>query len=285
MSKRKFHWPDNQRIAVSALMMLEVWAEGKAPQYGAQTSALKPGTVDYSGATWASYGGRSGALRLARTLSDFGMRGTFCASHRCIELFPQTITELSNAGHDFAAHGITQDALLAYLSPDEQGKVIRTCINGFERHTGKRPEGWISPTLAWTPETVELVAQEKLQWYGDVNYEDQPQLINTRRGTIVGIPVTDFSDLRVLRASPRSFAELYQDTFDYLYKHEPVSLVTFVMHCHWGGRPPMVAVFRQVLEYISQFPDVWLTSHGEIARWVNKLGINGDSYATRFFRA
>jgi hypothetical protein len=130
-----------------------------------------------------------------------------------------------------------------------------------------------------------LVAKEKLQWYGDVNYVDQPRIIKTEHGTVIGIPVTEFSDLRVLRSSPRDFVDFYKDTFDYLYRHEPGAIITFVTHCHWGGRPPMVAVFRQVLEYISQFPDVWFTSHGEIARWVNKLGKGGDGYAERFLHA
>ena len=280
-----FHWPNKKRIAVSALMMFEVWSEGNAPQYSVQTSGLKPGTRDHSGITWASYGGNVGALRLVRTLNDFGMRGTFGISERCIELFPDTVTEIAKAGHDIAAHGITQDALLAYLSPDEQQAVIKKCVDRFEAHTHKRPEGWISPVLAWTPETVGLVAKSGLQWYGDVNYSDQPRIIKTEHGTVIGIPVTEFSDLRVLRSSPRDFVDFYKDTFEYLYHHEPASIITFVMHCHWGGRPPMVAVFREVLQFMDQFPDVWFTSHGEIARWVNELGSGGDGYADRFLRA
>ena len=77
--------------------------------------------------------------------------------------------------------------------------------------------------------------------------------------------------------------DFYRDTFDYLYHHEPGSLITFVTHCHWGGRAGLVAVLRQVLQYFAQFPDVWFTSHGEIARWVNELGVDGESYAERFF--
>jgi peptidoglycan/xylan/chitin deacetylase (PgdA/CDA1 family) len=285
MPRAKFHWPNGKRLAVSTLLMFEAWSEGNAPQYSVQTSGLRPNTRDHSGITWSLYGGHVGALRLMRTLDDFDIRGTFCTSARCIELFPDTVTDIFRAGHDIAAHGITQDGLLAYLSPTEQQAEIRKCIETIEQHTGKRPEGWISPVLAWTPETVGLVAQEGLQWYGDVNYFDLPRILETEHGSVIGIPVTEFSDLRVLRSSPRDLVEFYEDTFDYLYHHEPTSMITFVMHCHWGGRPPMVAVFRQVLQYMSQFPDVWFTNHAGIARWVRELGIGGDSYSDRYLRA
>ncbi len=282
MSGVKFHWPQNKRIAVSALLMFEVWSEGKAPPYSAQTSPLKPGTLDHSGINYSYYGGYSGAQRLARTMSDFDMRGTFCTSARCIDIFPETVTELVERGHDIAAHGITQDDMLSYHSPQEQEEIINRCVDAFERHTGKRPEGWISPTLGWTPETIGLIAKARLNWYGDLNYLDLPKMLNTEHGSVVGIPVTDFSDLRVFRSNPHDLVDVYKDTFDYLYRHEPTSMITFVMHCHWGGRPLMVAAFRQVLEYMARYPDVWFTSHGEIARWSRELGIDAPSYSERF---
>lgn len=281
----RFHWPDNKRVAVCATVMLEVWSEGKSPQYSTQTSALKPGQTAYSNITWSHYGAYAGAWRLMRTLSDFGLRGTFATNARAAELFPDTVKQIVKSGHDIAAHGITQDAPLIDLSPADEQATIRKCVKIFEDLTGKRPEGWISPVLAWTPHTLDFLAQEGLRWCGDVNYVDQPRRLKTKSGTVIGIPVTEFSDLRVLRSSPRDFVDFYRDTFDYLYHHEPGSLITFVTHCHWGGRAGLVAVLRQVLQYFAQFPDVWFTSHGEVARWVNELGIDGESYAERFFGA
>jgi allantoinase len=284
-NKVKFHWPENKRIAVCATVMLEVWSDGKAPQYSTQTSNLKPNQVAYSNITWSHYGAYSGAWRLMRTLSDFGMRGTFATNARAAELFPDTVKQIVKSGHDIAAHGITQDQPLIDLSPEDEQATIRKCIDTFHELTGKRPEGWISPVLAWTPQTQDFLVKEKLRWYGDVNYVDQPRRLTTKSGSIIGIPVTEFSDLRVLRSSPRDFVDFYRDTFDYLYRHEPGSLITFVTHCHWGGRAGLVAVLRQVLEYFKQFPDVWFTSHGEIASWVEKLGVDGESYGQRFFGA
>ena len=41
---------------------------------------------------------------------------------------------------------------------------------------------------------------------------------------IAGVPTTDFSDNRVMRASPRDLFDVYKGTFDYLYENEPMGL-------------------------------------------------------------
>lgn len=278
---KQFHWPHGKRLAVSILAMFEVWSEGNSPQYSVQTTGLRAGTTDHSNIRWSQYGGEVGVYRILKTLGDFGLRGTFCTSARCIELFPAAVSKIVHYGHEIGAHGYTQDGLLAYLTPQEQKKLIRDNVSAFETHTGRRPRGWISPVLAWTPETFDLVAAEGLEWYGDLNNFDLPRILKVPSGELVGIPVTEFSDLRVLRSSPRDFFDFYKDVFDYLYVNEPVSNITFVTHCHWGGRPALVSVLRQVLEYMSRFPDVWFTTHTEIAEWVRKLGHGGGPYLDR----
>lgn len=284
MTKPAFAWPEGKRIAVAVQVMFEVWSEGKAPSYSVQTTALKPGAVDYSGATWAQYGGRVGVWRIMRTLERFAVPGTFVVNAKCAELFPEAVARIAKGKHEVAAHGITQDQLLAYLTPEEERKTIRQCLDILEKATGKRPEGWISPVLAWTPHTVDFLAQEGALWYGDPNYVDLPILLKTKHGPLVGVPGSEFTDNRVLRSSPRDYFDVYKDTFDYLYRNEPMAMLSMGLHCHWGGRPPVVAILDQLLQYVSQFPDVWFASFGEIARWVKSRGVDEITYRQRYFR-
>ena len=53
------------------------------------------------------------------------------------------------------------------------------------------------------------------------------------------------------------------------------------LHCHFGGRPLICAVFDKILKYFAQFPDIWFASHGEIARWVHDEGIEAETHARR----
>ena len=106
MSKAQIRWPDGKRIAVFVTAMFEVWSEGKAPTYGVQTTALKPGQIDYGGINWSQYGGRVGIWRIMRTLDHFGIRGTVAANAKCTEIFPDVFTQIAKSGHQIAAHGI-----------------------------------------------------------------------------------------------------------------------------------------------------------------------------------
>ena len=150
---------------------------------------------------------------------------------------------------------------------------------------GKKLTGWGSPVLAFTPETPALLAKNGLIWTTDVTYADLPIKIHTPRGVVAGVPTTDFSDNRVMRASPRDLFDAYKGTFDYLYQNEPIGLLVLTLHCQFGGRPLMAAVVQDILTYMKRFPDVWFARHEELALWALSLEEDELSSQRRFFKA
>ena len=281
MSKHAFAWPDGRRIAVTVTVMLETWSEGKPPPYGVQATALKPGTIDHGGIAWGSYGGKVGVWRIIELLTRNRLRGTFCVNAKCAELFPDAVAQIVTSGHDVAGHGYVQDQLLAYLSPEEEKATIRRCLDLLERVSGQRPQGWLSPVLAFTEHTRDFLAAEKLLWHGDARDCDLPHVVDTKSGAIVHIPASDFTDNRTLRGDPTALWNVYKETFDYLYLREPPALLALSMHCHNGGRPLVTAVFDKIFRYMAQFPDVWFASYAEIARWVLDTQREADTHARR----
>lgn len=278
-------WPNGKRIAVAVAVMYEVWSEGNAPQYSVQTTHLRPGTVNLSGITWSQYGGRSGVWRMIRTLDRHGIKGTFAINARACELYPDSIKQLIRSGHDAAGHGYTQDGIQRYMTADEERALIRKCGELIERVAGRRPIGWFSPVLAYTEETSKLLAEEGYLYQADSNDVDLPYLADLGGKKLVKIPASEFTDNRVLRASPRDFYDVYKDMFDYLYRHEPTSFIAFTMHCHNGARPAITAAFEQILRYYAEFPDVWFVRHDELARYIRDHGVGEVTYAQRFFPA
>ena len=83
---KEFHWPHGKRICVSVSVMLETWSEGKAPPYGVQATAPKPGVVDLAGIAWGSYGGKIGVYRLMRI--PLGLTQDSC---RALGVFPSPL--------------------------------------------------------------------------------------------------------------------------------------------------------------------------------------------------
>ena len=176
-------WPNSKKIAVSVTVMFETWSEGTAPTYSVQTTQLRPGTADHAGKAWSTYGGRVGVWRLIRMLDRLQIPGTFLTNARCVEEYPDAVKQIVTSGHDLAAHGYTQDQLLSYMTPDAQQKTIRHSVDLLESCGGQKITGWVSPVLAFTPETNGFLAQAGLTWTGDVTYVDLPIQIRTPHGS------------------------------------------------------------------------------------------------------
>jgi peptidoglycan/xylan/chitin deacetylase (PgdA/CDA1 family) len=275
-------WPNGKKVAVSVTVMFETWSEDSAPTYSVQTSHLKSGTVDHASKAWSTYGGRVGVWRVLRLLERHKIAGTFFVNARCTEEYPDAVKAIAAAGHDIAGHAYTQDQLLAYMSPDEQQATIRRSIDLLEACGGRKVTGWGSPVVAFTPETAGFLAKAGLRWTTDVTYVDLPFRMETAHGVIAGVPTTDFSDNRVMRASPRDLYDVYRGTYDYLLAHEPMSLLVLVIHCQFGGRPLITAVLDEILRYIGKSKQVWFARHEELAEWALKGDTDEHLYRTRF---
>jgi peptidoglycan/xylan/chitin deacetylase (PgdA/CDA1 family) len=282
-SSKGFAWPNNARIAVVVTCLMENWSGDKGPPFSVQTTSLKPGTHDRAAMTWGTYGSRVGVWRLLKILNENHTPATFVSNAHSMELAPAAVDCMLKSGHEIAAHSYTQDALMAYLSPDEERAIIEKCIGVFKKLTGAPPKGWLSPVLAPTAHTEELIAEAGLLWYGDYNAIDLPFCVKTAKGTLVALPHSDFADHRVLRGNPRDWYDVYKDTFDYLYANESMSFLNITMHCHFGGRPLMAAQVDRILKYIRGFPGVWLVRHDELAEWVKSNGIEEWTNQDRFF--
>jgi peptidoglycan/xylan/chitin deacetylase (PgdA/CDA1 family) len=280
-----FAWPNGARIAVAMTCLMENWSGDKGPPFSVQTTSLKPGTHDRAAMTWGTYGGRNGVWRLLKILNEHQVPSTFVANAHSMELAPDAVACMLKSGHEIAAHSYTQDALMAYLSQDEERAIIEKCVAVFKKLTGAPPKGWLSPVLASTAHTEELVAEAGFLWYGDYNNIDLPFCVQTAKGPLVALPHSDFADHRVLRGSPRDWYDVYKDTFDYLYANEPTAFLNITVHCHFGGRPLIAAQIDRILKYIRGFSGVWLVRHDELAEWVKANNIAEWTNQQRFFAA
>jgi peptidoglycan/xylan/chitin deacetylase (PgdA/CDA1 family) len=283
MTMQELSWPNGKRIAVAVGVLFETWAEGKSPSYFPRTTTLKPGAVDYGGIRWAQYAGNEGVWRIMRILDQCRTPATIFCSARSAELYPEVVRQIVAAGHDIAGHGYTQDEVLSAMTTGQQQATIRKVLDILENATGKRPEGWATAVYGWNDETVDLLVKEGVQWHADALDISLPRRQVTPSGSIMAFPWSDFVDNRVLRSSPRNFYDAYKDTFDYLYNHEPMSLIHIGFHSHFGGRPLMSAMLLKVLEYFHRFKDVWFVRHDDLIRWMVEQNIDELPYPKRFF--
>lgn len=282
MSDSDLRWPNGKRVAVAVTVMYETWSEGKAPPYSVQATSLKPGTVDHAGRAWSTYGGRVGVWRIVRTLDRLGIPATFFTNAACADLYPESVRQVVKSGHELGGHAFYQDQLLTYQTPEEQRETIGYSLDKLEEASGQRPTGWLSPVLAFTPETEGLLAEAGLSWHADVTYTDLPIRVSTEHGVIAAVPNSDFTDNRVLKSNTRDLVDVHTNTFDYLYEHEPMSLLTLTLHCQFGGRPMVIAMFDQIIRYVASHSDVWFARHSELGQWALDAVPQEHTYADRY---
>src|ERR1700742_3240138 len=120
LSSKGFAWPSGARAAVVVTCLMENWSGDKGPPFSVQTTSLKPGTHDRAAMTWGTYGTRNGVWRLLKILNDHQVPSTFVSNAHSMELVPDAVEAMLRTGHEVAAHSYTQDALMAYLNPDEE---------------------------------------------------------------------------------------------------------------------------------------------------------------------
>ena len=142
-----------------------------------------------------------------------------------------------------------------------------------------------TPAYSWTGHTFDLLVQDGVGWYADALDISLPRTEKTPSGDIVAFPWSDFVDNRVLRGAPQTFFDVYKDTFEYLYQHEPMGLIHVGFHAHFGGRPLMTAQFDKLLAFFKSHPDVWYPGHNAMAELIAKRGRDDLTYAKRFFGA
>ena len=284
MSGEELTWPNGKRVAVAITVMYETWSPGKAPSYSVQATALKPGTEDHAGKAWSTYGGRVGVWRILRMLDRWGIPATFFTNARCAELYPDSVVQIVKSGHELGGHAIYQDQLLTYMDVDEQRETIHRSLDLLEESSGQRPTGWLSPVLAFTPETVGLLAEAGLMWHADVTYIDLPHRVETEHGVIAAVPNSDFTDNRVLKSNPRDLVRR---------PHAHVRLPARARADELARAHPALPVRRtadgdQCLRCTSsstsrKVPDVWFARHSELAQWALDADVDEHTYAGRYF--
>src|SRR4029453_3054773 len=137
--------------------------------------------------------------------------------------------------------------------------------------------------VAFTPETAGFLAKAGLTWTTDVTYADLPIKIHTAHGTIAGVPTTDFSDNRVLRANPRDLYDTHKGTFEYLLENEPMGLLVLVIHCQFGGRPLLTAGVKELVGGPAGLSEGWFGRHEDLARGALDAQVDEDTYRSRYF--
>ena len=263
--------PGDARVAVWIVVNVEVWdVGGMMPR-----QVLPPPTgitqlPDVPHWSWHEYGMRVGFWRLKAVLDRLGIVPSLTCNARVWEVYPQVAAAARDAGWEFMGHSYDQRPI--HSEPDQRAMIER-CMSVLEKHTGKRPVGWLSPGLTETLYTPEHLAAAGIRYIADWVIDDEPCTIRTARGPLVAMPYTvelnDIAMMAVQHHQANEFVSRCVDQFERLFDEgkERAKVMAIAVHPYISGVPHRIKYFEQVLEALGKKPGVVFWTGERILQW------------------
>lgn len=219
---------------------------------------------------WHEYGWRCGLPRMMDALKHHGIRATASINGDVCNVYPTMAKAMHEAGWDFMGHGFVQKSM---ITVEDERQVIADTKAAIEGFTGKKMRGWMGPGLGETFDTADLLAEQGVEWTCDWAVDDLPVDVETKHGTLVGVPYTmDLNDIVVYALEKHSSPEIYRRFRDSLAvyleecRHGPrIMVISF--HPYVSGVPHRIVYFRRILDELSRLPGVVFMTGSEITDW------------------
>lgn len=264
-----FTWPVGKGLAVYLGINLEHFAFGEG--LGAQLApgGPQPDVLNYA---WRDYGNRVGAWRMLEILDTLEMPATVLVNAAMYDYAPDLIAAHSARGDEIAGHGRSNSERQSALDEADEATLIAQATFAITAAEGQPPAGWLSPWIAESPTTPDLLQEAGYSYTLNWCMDDQPVWMRTRNGPLLSVPypqeVNDIPAIVARKDSAADFADLIMDTFDEMLdqaKAQPL-VMGIALHPYIVGQPARLRHLRRALTHILGSRDaIWLTQAGQIA--------------------
>lgn len=265
----RYAWPGGARLAVYIGLNLEHFAFGEGLGAELAPGGPQPDILNYA---WRDYGNRVGAWRLIQLLDALAMPATVLLNSAMYDYAPALIAAHRDRGDEITGHGRTNSERQSALPEAEERRLIAESTAAIARHEGAPPRGWLSPWIAESHATPDLLAEAgyrySLNWCAD----DQPIWKRTAHGPLLAVPypqeVNDIPSIAVRRDGAAQFAEMIIDDFEERLEQTEDGLpqvMGIALHPYLVGQPYRLRQLRRALAHVVARRDaVWITTAGAI---------------------
>jgi peptidoglycan/xylan/chitin deacetylase (PgdA/CDA1 family) len=186
---------------------------------------------------------------------------------------PELMAAFRARGDEVAGHGRTNAERQSVLDEADERALIAESTAVIARAEGAAPEGWLSPWIAESRVTPDLLAEAGYRYTMNWCMDDQPVWMRTRAGRLLAIPypqeVNDIPAIVARKDGADAFADMIVDNFrEMLEQSADQPLVMGVaLHPYLVGQPYRLRRLRAALvEIADERERVWITPAREISR-------------------
>lgn len=270
----EYRWPGGARLAVYLGLNLEHFAFGEG--LGAELApgangggGPQPDVLNYA---WRDYGNRVGAWRVLELLEELALSATVLLNSAMYDYAPELVAAHRARGDEIAGHGRSNSERQSTLPEAKERALIAEATAAIARQEGASPRGWLSPWIAESRTTPDLLAEAGYRYTLNWCADDQPIWTNTRAGRLLAIPypqeVNDIPAIVARKDGAAQFAEMILDDFAERLRQvrdgKP-QVMGIALHPYLIGQPYRLRALRRALATIAAArEEVWITTAGGI---------------------
>jgi len=281
-SRQKLRWPNEEPLAVGALVLLEHYEWDPPPDAyslrNASGGLIKLPAPDYVQLTHREYGHRVGIFRLLDTLERHGVPVTVAVDALTSINYPWLMKHIAERNCEVVGHGFSASRLITSKMDDNvETEVITESLDALEETTGIRPTGWFSPEGVESSRTPQLLAAAGIQYVFDWPNDEQPYAMTTPTGNLTSLPlfleIDDEFALWHRRASLASWEDMIVSAARRLHSDGKDSArhLIFTLRPWLTGQPFRIRSLDRALAQVMSLDDVWPVHGSELNAAFNKL--------------
>jgi len=269
-----YDWPGGKRLAIYIALNLEWFSFGEGLGAELAPGGPPPDVLNYA---WRDYGNRVGVFRLAELFDELKLPVTLLVNSEMYRHAPQAVAAFTDA--EIVGHGRSNSERQGALSEAEELALISETTIAIEKHSGKRPNGWLGPWISQSPITPDLLQEAGYRYLLDWCHDDQPVWMKTRKGRILSLPypqeLNDIPQIVARKHEGPEFADMIVDAFEVMKadcEKRPL-VMGIALHPYIVGWPHRFRHLSRALNHIVRHAGerVWFTSAGNIVAHAETL--------------
>ena len=263
-------WPGGKRLAVYVGLNLEHFAFGEGLGAELAPGGPQPDVLNYA---WRDWGNRVGAWRMLELLDEVKLPATVLANSEMYSLAPDLMAAIRARGDEVAGHGRTNSERQSTMSEEDERAMIAEATAVIAQAEGAPPQGWLSPWIAESPVTPDLLAEAGYGYTLNWCMDDQPVWMRTRSGRLLSVPypqeINDIPAIAARKETVETFCTMITESFDEMRAQsarQPL-VMGIALHPYIMGQPFRLRRLRAALGHLVNYrEEVWFTRAGDIAR-------------------
>ncbi|MBK1661692.1 polysaccharide deacetylase family protein [Paracraurococcus ruber] len=270
----RYAWPGGAKLAVYLGVNLEHFAFGEGLGAELAPGGPQPDVLNYA---WRDYGNRVGAWRLLEMLDALRLPATVLLNSAMYDYAPDLVAAHRARGDEIAGHGRTNSERQSVLDEAAERGLIAESTAAIARHEGRPPRGWLSPWIAESRTTPDLLAEAGYRYTLNWCMDDQPVWMATRGpsapGRLLAIPypqeANDIPSVVARKDGAEQFAAMvladFEERLEQVARDGIPQVMGIALHPYIIGQPYRLRALRGALSAIAARRNaVWITTAGAV---------------------